>query len=150
MHHRPHDQGGLPPGVGLPPGRGSASGGFCIQLVCMGGGELGRLPPQDTWDTTGYGQQRGGLMHFLVKNTINTNDSKLFQLILHDHLEVPSKWEKEFHMPNRLSSDITQDFNPCYFNSMPLISQFTLFKPFCNLFHILFNIWVGINGIVLK
>ena len=70
MHHRPHDQGGLSPGVGLPPGGGLHPEDSASSWSAWGrgvGGELGRLPPQDTWDTTGYGQQRGGLMHFLVK-----------------------------------------------------------------------------------
>ena len=59
-----HMTGDLHPGGS--PFEGSASRGVCIQeglgrphLVCIGGG-LGRPSFQDTWDTTGYGQQAGG------------------------------------------------------------------------------------------
>ena len=122
MHHRPHDQGGLPPGVGLPPGGGLHPEDSASSWSAWGGGEVGQTPTPGYMGYHGIRSTKGRFNAFFSKNTINTNDSKLFQLILHDHLEVPSKWEKEFHMPNRLSSDITQDFNPCYFNSMPLIS----------------------------
>ena len=45
--------------------RGSAFGGICLQGgVCLGGSlyrGVGQTPPtQDTWGTTGYGQQAGG------------------------------------------------------------------------------------------
>ena len=49
MHHRSHHQGVCIQGS-LPPGVGSAYGG---------GGGRNPPVPQDTWDTTGYGQQAG-------------------------------------------------------------------------------------------
>ena len=46
--------GGLPPGSWAEPPPGLSTGGVCIQ------GGLADPLPQDTWDTTRYGQQAGG------------------------------------------------------------------------------------------
>ena len=85
MHHRPHDQGGLPPGVGLPPGGGLHPVGLHGE---GGGGVWADSHPRIHGiprDTVNKGRFNA---FFFSKNTINTNDSKLFQLVLHDHLDV--------------------------------------------------------------
>ena len=55
MHHKLHDQGGLHLGVCIRGG--SASRGSLGKSAYEGADPL---PPRDTWDTTGYGQQVGG------------------------------------------------------------------------------------------
>ena len=63
--------------------RGEGGVGQTYRGVCIGAGRLGRGPPQDRWDTMGYGQQAGAihilLECFLVRNKNTHYISALYQ-----------------------------------------------------------------------